>query len=166
MKRILCSVAVLVMTAMQPAFGQGANAGGQAPAVRAVSAADLQAITDAKIGIIKAALQLTGDQTKFWGPLEEAIRNRAAGRQKRLAALQAKLEEGDVDLLVILQERADNLIARGTDLKRVVDAWRPLVQTLTPEQKDRLALYASHFLNMLRDAAEARQQLIQDEDEE
>ena len=35
------------------------------------------AFTDARIGIVKAALQLTPDQEKYWPAVEEAIRNRA-----------------------------------------------------------------------------------------
>ena len=42
-----------------------------------LSAADLEHLTDARIEIVKAALQLTPDQEKLWPPIEEAIRARA-----------------------------------------------------------------------------------------
>src|ERR1700730_11192539 len=48
------------------------------------SAADLNAWTDARVGIIKAALQLTPDQEKYWPAVEEAIRARMKNRQARL----------------------------------------------------------------------------------
>ena len=44
--------------------------------MRHPSAADLNALTDARVGIIKAALQLTPDQEKYWPTVEEAIRAR------------------------------------------------------------------------------------------
>ena len=52
--------------------------------MRHPSAADLNALTDARVGIIKAALQLTPDQEKYWAAVEEAIRARAKNRQARL----------------------------------------------------------------------------------
>ena len=45
------------------------------------SAADLKSLTDARVAMIKAALQLTPDQEKYWPPVEEAIRARAKNRQ-------------------------------------------------------------------------------------
>ena len=36
--------------------------------------ADPNALTDARVGIIKAALQLTPDREKYWPAVEEAIR--------------------------------------------------------------------------------------------
>src|SRR5262245_56635515 len=35
---------------------------------------ELNILTDARIGMTKAALQLTPEQQKFWPPIEEAIR--------------------------------------------------------------------------------------------
>ena len=43
-----------------------------------INQADLNALTDARIGIVKAALQLTPDQAKYWPAIEEAIRCEAA----------------------------------------------------------------------------------------
>ena len=37
------------------------------------SQADFKILTDARIGIVKAALQLTPEQEKLWPPVEEAI---------------------------------------------------------------------------------------------
>lgn len=41
------------------------------------SLADWNALTDARIAVVKAALQLTPEQQKFWPTLEEAIRARS-----------------------------------------------------------------------------------------
>src|SRR5262249_4860489 len=37
-------------------------------------------LTDARIGLAKAVLQLTPEQARFWPPVEEAIRSRAVAR--------------------------------------------------------------------------------------
>src|SRR6516162_10890247 len=51
-----------------------------------LSAADWGAITDARVNIIKTALQLTPDQEKLWPPIEDAIRARAKDREQRVDA--------------------------------------------------------------------------------
>src|SRR5215470_255012 len=56
--------------------------------------ADLKAITDARVGILKAALQLNPEQQKYWPALEEAIRARARDRDQRIAALAERRGQG------------------------------------------------------------------------
>jgi hypothetical protein len=51
------------------------------PASQRVTAADLNALTDARVNLVKAALQMTPDQEKYWPAIEEAIRSRAKERQ-------------------------------------------------------------------------------------
>ena len=115
--------------------------------------ADLNALTDARLGVIKAALQMTPDQAKYWPAIEEAVRARAAGRLQRLKALAALRDKGgDADPVALMQERASNLIQRGTDLKKVADAWEPLYKTLNDEQKQRMRLFAADFLKLVINA--------------
>jgi hypothetical protein len=129
-----------------------------------LSQADLDALTDTRVAGLKAALQLTPEQSKLWPALEEAMRARAKGRQQRLVALAAKLNSpGEMDPVVLMRERADNLIARGTDLKKLADAWQPLSQTLSPEQKGRMRVFAVHFLHLVRGALEERQMQMEEE---
>src|SRR5258705_13448014 len=47
------------------------------------TAADLKSLTDARVAMIKAALQLTPGQEKYWPAVEDAIRARAKNRQAR-----------------------------------------------------------------------------------
>ena len=134
-----------------------------------LSQADLKALTDARVALVKAALQLTPEQEKYWPALEEAIRARSTGRQARLAALAEKLrgQPANVDPAELLRERADNLIQRGTELKKLVDAWQPLWETLKPDQKDRMRILARGVLRLVRNAAEERRmEMDEDEDEE
>jgi hypothetical protein len=39
----------------------------------------------------------------------------------------------------LMQRRADNMAQRAANLKKLADAWQPLYQTLTPDQKRRMA---------------------------
>jgi hypothetical protein len=113
------------------------------------SQADMNAFTDARIAIVKATLQLTPDQEKYWPPIEQAIRQRAKERQERLEGVAERTEgRADHGLLEnlqnrnpveLMQRRADNMAQRSADLKRIADAWQPLYQTLTPDQKRRMA---------------------------
>lgn len=129
-----------------------------------LSQADMNALTDTRIAGLKAALQLTPEQSKYWPALEEAMRARAQGRQQRLMALASKLEQpGELDPVALMRERADNLIARGTDLKKLADAWQPLSQTLSDDQKRRMRVFAVHFLHLVRLAAEERQTQMEEE---
>src|ERR1700760_4186888 len=53
-----------------------------------LNAADRGNLTDMRIDLAKAALQLTPDQEKLWPPVEAAIRARAEDRKARVAKIQ------------------------------------------------------------------------------
>jgi hypothetical protein len=141
-----------------------------------LSAADLGALTDARINIVKTALQLTPDQEKLWPPIEDAIRARAKDREARLASLAARAAEiRDKSLIEVLRNRdpvafmhrrADALAQRSADLKNLADAWQPLYATLTPEQKRRMAFLTLIVLRELKSAAEDRRTQDDDDDED
>src|SRR5262249_8567437 len=145
-------------------------------ASKRLSAAELGTLTDARINIIKAALQLTSDQEKFWPAIEDAIRSRAKDRQARIAVRAARMAErrggSVVEALLdrkpveFLQRRADALAQRAADLKKLAEAWQPLYQTLTPEQRRRLGFRTIVVLRELRDAVEQRRLRSEDDDDE
>ena len=89
LKTVAAGVTALFVTASPLAYAQAPSAG----AHERLSEADLSALTDARINIVKAALELTPDQEKFWPPIEAAIRARARDRQARIAAVAARLRE-------------------------------------------------------------------------
>jgi hypothetical protein len=124
----------------------------------------LNALTDARIGIVKAALQLTPEQAKYWPAVEEAIRKRAMGRQVRLAALARLRTQGDSDPMDIMRHRADALAQRSAELKQLADSWQPLYASLNTDQKQRLRVFAVHILRMVPRAIELRRR--QNEDDE
>lgn len=138
--------------------------------MRGPSAADLNSLTDMRVGLVKAALQLTPDQEKYWPTLEEAIRARAKNRQARLERVAELRDSGSVDALSdrnpvdLMQRRADLLIQRGTDLKKVADAWQPLYKTLSQDQKKRMAYVSLVALRGMRDAIEHRNDSEDDDD--
>src|SRR6516165_4914579 len=151
-KTVAAGLTALFVTASSLAYAQAPSAttttgGGQENTK--LSAADLNALTDARIGIVKAALQLTPEQAKYWPAVEEAIRARAVGRQGRVAALMRLREQRESDPVELVRHRADALAQRSAELKQLAAAWQPLYASLSPEQKQRLRFFAVHILRML-----------------
>lgn len=132
-----------------------------------LSGADLSAILDARIAATKFALQLNPEQTKFWPPIEEAIRARAALRHVRIDRLQ-RGQLGDTTILELMRQRADALIQRGNSLKKLADAWQPLAATLSEDQKHRLAVLTLFVLREAREVLPRRSSSIEiwEEDDE
>jgi hypothetical protein len=128
--------------------------------MRHPSSAELNSLTDARVGMIKAALQLTPEQEKYWPAVEDAIRARAKNRQARLERVADLQDNGPMDALrdrnpiELMQRRAENLTQRGTDLKKVADAWEPLFKTLSEDQKKRLAFVTFVTARAIRDTVE------------
>ena len=167
-KTVAVGLTALFVTASSLAYAQSPSAttttGGSQESARP-SAADLNALTDARIGIVKAALQLTPEQAKYWPAVEEAIRNRAMGMQVRLAARRQR-DQGDSDFVDVVRHRADALAQRSAELKQLADAWQPLSATLSSDQKQRLRVYAVHVLRMVPKAIELRRMQNEDESDE
>jgi hypothetical protein len=172
------AVAALAMAPVARAVDEGFSPRPDFPGAKqetGLSAAQLSALTDARINLTKAALQLTPDQEKYWPAVEDAIRTRAKNRQARIANIAgrvAELSERDpVEVLRdrnpvdFLQRRADALAQRSADLKRLADAWQPLYQTLSPDQKRRMALLAVITIRQMRNAVEERRMESEDEDD-
>ena len=144
-------------------YAQGPTAG---PASPRITAADLNALTDARVAIVKTALQLTADQEKYWPAIEEAIRSRAKDRQTRLEGVTIgaadRADRSPIETLrdrnpvEFLSRRSDALAQRAADLKKLAAAWQPLYQTLSADQKRRLGFLAVYALRDLRTGAEHR----------
>ena len=137
--------------------------------MRHPSAADLNALTDARVGIIKAALQMTPDQEKLWPAVEDAIRARAKNRQARLERVAELRDSGPMEAaernpVELMQRRAEALSQRAADLKKVADAWEPLYKTLSADQKKRMAFATYATMAGIRDAIEHRRE-SEDDDE-
>jgi hypothetical protein len=135
-----------------------------------VTGADLNALTDARVGVIKAALQLTPDQEKYWPAVEEAIRTTAKNRQARFARVAELRESGSMEAIgernpvELMQRRAETLSQRAADAKKLADAWEPLYKELTPDQKKRMAFAIYASARGIRDAIEHRIESEDDDD--
>jgi hypothetical protein len=170
LKIVAAGVTALFVTAAPLAYAE------QAASHDRLSVADLERLTDARIEIVKAALQLTPDQEKLWPPIEDAIRARAKDRQARIAmAVERARELRDRSRIEVLRDRnpiefmkrrADRLAQRSADLKRLADAWEPLYQTLTPEQRRRMAFLAIIAVREMRDAVEDRRVRSEDDNDD
>jgi hypothetical protein len=63
-----------------------------------------------------------------------------------------------------MHRRADALRQRAADLKKLGDAWQPLYQTMSPEQKKRMGFLAMYVIRELRTDAEDRRMQSADEE--
>ena len=55
-----------------------------------------------------------------------------------------------------MHRRAEALAERSVNLNKLADAWQPLYQTLTPDQKRRMGHLAIFVIREMRDPAEQR----------
>src|ERR1700760_5083766 len=98
-RKIAVAATAVLMTASPLAYAAETSS---TVGMRHPSAADMNAMTDARVGIIKAALQLTPDQEKYWPAVEEAIRTRMKNRQARLERM---VELSDRDPMEAIRDR-------------------------------------------------------------
>jgi LTXXQ motif family protein len=177
MKIILLGTTALFLTASSIANAQSAQSSqASSPATpERLSAADQKTLTDLRIDLVKAALQLTPEQEKLWPPVESAIRARAEDRKARIAKIQEtvgrRADESRVELMrnrdpiAFLQRRSEALAQRSADLDKLAEAWQPLYKTLSPEQRQRMGGLALFVLHDMSDAVERRRaQAAEDED--
>ena len=88
LNRVAVGLAALFMIiASSLAYAEAPSAA--EPPSEVLSDADWKALTDRRIEIVKAALQLTPEQAKYWPAIEEAVRDRANVRHLRLQKMVA-----------------------------------------------------------------------------
>jgi hypothetical protein len=166
-RRATVAAIVLLMTTSSLAYAAETSS---TVGMRQPSAADMNSLTDMRVGVVKAALQLTPDQEKYWPAVEEAIRARAKNRQASLERVAELHENGAMEALrernpvEIMQRRADMLVQRGADLKKLADAWEPLYKTLSPDQKRRMAFVSYVAMRGMRDVIEHHSETEDDDD--
>jgi hypothetical protein len=166
-KRMIGVVAALFIVGAPVTHAQQATSGpGGTPESGRLSQADFKMLTDIRVGVIKAALQLTPEQEKLWPAVEDAIRARAETRYRRLAALRERMGQSrDIDPVQLYRQRADVLADRAAGLRKLAEAWQPLYQSLTPDQKTRLGLVTVHAIEGFRTAMENRRMEMDDEED-
>jgi len=80
-------------------------------------------------------------------------------------APQERKPRSAVDPIELLRGRAA-LAQRAAGLKKLVDAWQPLYQSLTPDQKQRMQVLAMRVLRQLKDAVDTRRMETYDEEDD
>jgi hypothetical protein len=156
-------VALCISGISSPVYAQSPTTTGYAQP----SEADLKAFNDRRIEIVKFALQLTPTQEKHWSAVEEAIRARGEARRARLARLASLANDPrERSPIELLRERADGMAQRAASLKKLVDAWQPLYDSLDERQKLRMRFLAVVVLREIRDAAESRMMQSDDDDDD
>ena len=172
LKIVVAGTTALFLTASTIANAQTSQTSSATP--ERLNAADRNTLTDMRIDLVKAALQLTPDQEKYWPAVESAIRARAEDRKARIAKIGEtvgrRADESRVEVLrnrdpiTFLQRRSEALAQRSADLDKLVEAWQPLYKTLSPEQRQRMAAIAILVLHDMSDAVDRRRAQSDDED--
>jgi hypothetical protein len=135
---------------------------------------DQNTLTDMRIDLVKAALQMTPEQEKLWPRVESAIRAQAEDRKARVAKIRetvgkrADQNSSEVlknrDPIAFLQRRSEALAQRSADLDKLAEAWQPLYKTLSPEQRQRMGALAVLVLHDMSDVIDRRRAQSEDED--
>jgi hypothetical protein len=165
LKTVVIGTTVLFLTASSVANAQSSQ--NPSPAVpERLSAADWNTLTDIRVDLVKAALQLTPDQEKYWPAVESAIRSNAADRRARIAKIQETVgraaDQSGIEVLrnrdpiAFLQRRSQALAQRSADLDKLAEAWQPLYNTLSQEQRRRMAGLAIFVVRQMSDAVDRR----------
>jgi hypothetical protein len=84
-------------------------------------------VTDSHIARLKSALRLAPEQRAHWAPVESALR--ALARQQR--------RETGAGFIQRMRDRASVVAGTAIQLRRLAAAARPLIATLSEEQKSR-----------------------------
>ena len=173
LKTAAAALAALVVAASPAAYAQDHSSNKQ----DRLSAAEPNSITDLRVEVVKAALQLTPAQEKYWPAVEDAIRTRAKHRVARLEGLANRVSDlrdsdNPVEQILIrnpadfMNRRADALAQRSADLKKLAEAWQPLYQALSDDQKRRLGVLRLIVLRRVANRVGAPGGQFYDDDEE
>ena len=174
LKTVVIGTTALLLTASSIANAQSSQTSSPATPER-LNASDRNTLTDMRVDLVKAALQLTPEQEKYWPAVESAIRASAEDRKGRIAKIQEtvgrRADESRTEVMrnrdpiAFLQRRSQALAQRSADLDKLAEAWQPLYNTLSQEQRQRMASLAIFVLHDMSDAVD-RRRAAQSEDNE
>ena len=88
---------------------------------------------DTQLKGLKTSLRLTADQDKDWGPFESAVKD---AEKARVLALQ-KEQSGKLSPMDLNAAKADRIAQGQADLGKIVDAAKPLYESLDGAQKQK-----------------------------
>jgi LTXXQ motif family protein len=173
LKTVVIGTTALFLTASSIANAQTSQTSSATP--ERLNATDRNTLTDMRVDLVKAALQLTPEQEKYWPAVETAIRASAEDRKARIAKIQEtvgiRADQSRIEVMrnrdpiAFLQRRSQALAQRSADLDKLAEAWQPLYNTLSQEQRHRMASLAILVLHDMSDVAD-RRRAAQSEDNE
>jgi hypothetical protein len=173
LKTVVIGTTALFLTASSIANAQSSQTSSATP--ERLNATDQNTLTDMRVDLVKAALQLTPEQEKYWPAVESAIRASAEDRRARVAKIQETVGRSadqsrievmrNRDPIAFLQRRSQALAQRSADLDRLAEAWQPLYNTLSQEQRQRMAALAIFVVREMSDAVERRRAQFQDNED-
>jgi hypothetical protein len=174
LKTVAIGTTALFLTASSIANAQSSQTSSPATPER-VSATDQNTLTDMRVDLVKAALQLTPEQEKYWPAVDSALRASAEDRRARIAKIQETVgraaDQSRIEVLrnrdpiAFLQRRSQALAQRSADLDKLAEAWQPLYNTLSQEQRQRMAALAIFVVHEMSDAVERRRAQFQDNED-
>ena len=174
LKTVVIGTTALFLAASSIANAQSSQSSSSPPTPERLNATDRNTLTDMRVDLVKAALQLTPEQEKYWPPVESAIRAGAEDRRARISKIQetvgVRADQSRIegirnrDPIAFLQRRSQALAQRSADLDKLAEAWQPLYNTLSQEQRQRMAALAVFVLREMSDVVERRR--AQSEDNE
>jgi hypothetical protein len=174
LKTVVIGTTALFLTASSIANAQSSPTSSPATPEQ-LNANDQNTLTDMRVDLVKAALQLTPEQEKYWPAVETAIRSNAEDRRGRIAKIRETVgrsaDESRIDVMrnrdpiAFLQRRSQALAQRSADLDKLAEAWQPLYNTLSKEQRQRMAALAIFVVREMSDAVERRRAQFQDNED-
>jgi len=176
LKTVVIGTTALFLTASSIANAQSSQTSSPTPAPQRLNANDQNTLTDMRVDLVKAALQLTPEQEKYWPAVESAIRAGAEDRKARIAKIEGtvgmRADESRIEVMrnrdpiAFLQRRSQALAQRSADLDKLAEAWQPLYNTLSQTQRQRMAGLAIFVLREMSDAADRRRATQSEENED
>ena len=175
LKTVLIGTTALFLAASSTANAQSSQTSSPATPEQ-LTATERNTLTDMRVDLVKAALQLTPEQEKLWPPVESAIRANAEDRRARIAKIQETVgirgdkSRADVmrnrDPIAFLQRRSEALAQRSANLDKLAEAWQPLYNTMSQEQRQRMAALAIFVLREMNEAVDRRRAQSEDNNED
>jgi zinc resistance-associated protein len=135
-----------------PGHAAGGGSFSQSGTSGAINDAGRMARFESHLSSIKSALQLTSEQERLWPAAESAMREAFRKQQEERERMRNASSAGSNDFVERMRQRAEMMTSRGEAMKRVADAIQPLHDSLTSDQKRRVAsLMRDHMRGHMAD---------------
>ena len=148
MKRMLFYALTAVALSVSGASAPALAAGDQPTRAERIQhwMADRETMMDARLGGMKAALKLKPDQNPLWEAFENAVRGASKASMEDMRQMMEN--GGQMSPVERMDAMAGHTARRADDLKKVVQAAKPLYGSLDDTQKHRFGLLGGGMMMM------------------